>query len=174
MIFSLFRRAERWVPATIGENGEPLFTADIALELIGLHLSEYGQESEATTEFASDRLKQVLQNPDLRLAYELVPEIIAEHALRKLSAPRNFEYVLSDRHGRSYSFEVAKHPVVRPVYDSLAREQLPVSAVQTVAKASSYAAAVSKALDAGEKLADLSISVAPFGLNLHQGRLEIK
>jgi hypothetical protein len=174
LIFSLFRRDTGWAPATTGDNGELLFTADFALELIRLHLSEYGHGSEARAELASDRLKQVPQNPELRLAYELVPEIIAEYALRKFSAPKDFEYVLSDRHGRPYSFKVAQHPVVRPVHDNLARELLPASAVQIVAKASSYADAVSKALNAGEKLADLSIRVAPFGLNLHQGRLEIK
>lgn len=115
-----------------------------------------------------------MQNPELRLAYELVPEIIAEYALRKLSAPMDFAYVLNDRHGRPYSFKVAQHPVARPVHDNLASRLLPASALETIAKASSYVGAVSKALNAGEKLANLSICVAPIGLGLHQGRLEIK
>lgn len=174
MIFSLSRRAARWTPATTGENGELLFTADFVLELARLHLSEHGHESQATTELTSDRLKQVMQNPELRLAYELVPEIIAEYALRKLSAPADFAYVLNDRHGRSYSFKVTQHPVARPIHNNLASELLPASAVETIAKASSYAGAVSKALNAGEKLANLSVCVAPFGLELHLGRLEIR
>jgi hypothetical protein len=94
--------------------------------------------------------------------------------LRKLSAPKDFEYVLSDRHGRPYTFKVAQHPVVRLVHDNLIRELLPASAVHVIAEGSGYADAVSKALNAGENLANLSICVAPIGLNLHQGRLEIK
>lgn len=174
MISSLFQRVERWAPATTGENGEPLFTADFALELAGLHLLEHGDERGDTTEPSSGRLNQVLQNPELRLAYELVPEIIAEYALRKLSAPKDFEYALSDRHGRSYRFKVAQHPIVRPVHDAIARQLLPAFTVQTVAKASSYAATVSTALNAGEKLENLSVCVTPIGLCLHQGKLEIR
>jgi len=174
VISSLFRRAERWTPGTTSENGEPLFTADFALELARLHLSNLGNESEAAAKPASDRLKQILENPELRLAYELVPEIIAEYALRKLSAPKTFEYVLSDRNGQAYTFKVASHPIVRPVHDSIARELLPASAVEMIAKASSYADAVSNALNAGEALADLTVCTAPIGLGLHRGRLEIK
>lgn len=174
MIFSLFQGLERWAPATKGENGEPIFTSDFALELARLYLLDHGDESGDTTELSSGLLNQVLQNPELRLAYELVPEIIAEYALRKLSAPKDFEYALSDRHGRPYSFKVAQHPIVRPVHDALARQLLPAFTVQTVAKASSYAATVSKALNAGEKLENLSICVTPIGLGLYQGKLEIR
>ncbi|MER9935706.1 hypothetical protein [Mesorhizobium sp. M0088] len=172
MIFSLFRRAAPWAPAIAGENGQLLFTQDFSLQLAKLHLAEYGYQSE--TEATSDRLDLVLQNPELRLGYELVPEIIAEYALRKLSAPRDFEYVLSDRSGQSHTFKVARHPVFQPIHDNLARELLPASAVRVIADASSYADAVSKALNSGEKLKNLSVCVAPIGLQLHQGRLEIK
>ncbi|MDG4875461.1 hypothetical protein P9273_10170 [Mesorhizobium sp. WSM4935] len=174
MIYSLFRRTERWAPAIMGENGKPLFTAELALELAKLHLSRLEDESGATREPTSGRLKQILQSPELRLAYQLVPEIIAEYALRKLSAPKAFDYVLSDRHGRAYTFNVARHPIVRPVHDALARQLLPAFTVETVGKASSYAAAVSNALNAGEKLENLSVCVAPTGLGLHQDKLEIK
>ncbi|WP_137931113.1 hypothetical protein [Mesorhizobium comanense] len=169
MISSLFRLAERWAPATRGENGEPLFTVDLALELAELHVSD---DRESGSE--SDRLKQVLQNPELRLAFELVPEIIAEHALRKLSAPKDFEYVLCDRHGRGHGFKVATHPIAQLIHEALARDLLPAPTVQTVGKASSYADAVSRALNAGEKLADLTVCVAPIGLGLHRGKLEIR
>ncbi|MDX8539353.1 hypothetical protein RFM23_17170 [Mesorhizobium abyssinicae] len=174
MIYSLFRRTERWAPATTGEHGEPLFTPEFALELTRLHLSGLGDESGAASEATPDRLKQVLQSPELLLAYELVPEIIAEYSLRKLSAPKAFDYVLSDRHGRAYAFNVARHPVVRPVHDALARQLLPAFTVETVGKASSYAATVSSALNAGQQLENLSVCVAPIGLGLHRDKLEIK
>ncbi|TPI23020.1 hypothetical protein [Mesorhizobium sp. B4-1-1] len=174
MISSLFRRTRLWAPAATGENGEPLFTANLALEWAAQHASDHQDESDATSASASSRLKQVPQNPELRLAYELVPEIIAEYALRSLSAPKDFEYVLSDLQGRRHSFKVARHPIARLVHDALARGQLPSLTVQTVATASSYAGAVSKALDAGEKLEDLTVCVAPIGLGLRQGKLEIR
>jgi hypothetical protein len=169
VIFSLFRRSKRWAPATADENGEPLFTTDLALKLARLHVADDRNESAPE----SDRLKQILQNPELRLAYELVPEIIAEHALRKLSAPKDFEYVLSDRPGPTHSFKVAAHPIAQLIYDALARELLPALIVQSVGKSSSYADAISRALNAGEKLEDLTVCVAPIGLSLHRGKLEI-
>jgi len=174
VIFSLFRRAERWAPATVGENGKPLFTSDFALELARLHVSDHGDESEAAAASASDRLKQLLQVPELRLAYELVPEIISEYVLRRLSAPKGFEYVLSDRHGQRYRFRVDKHPIAQPIYNVLARELLPTLILQSVGRASSYSSVISRALNAGEKLAELIVCVAPIGIRLHRGKLEIK
>jgi len=115
-----------------------------------------------------------LRDAELRLAYELVPEIIAEYVLRTIFAPKDFEYVLSDRHGRSHGFKVAEHPVSQPVHDSLESGLMTASAVRVITEGSSYADAVSKALNAGEKLENLSFRVAPTGLSLHQGRLEIK
>lgn len=173
LIFSLFRRSEPWTPVTVGENGQLLFTSDFALELARLRLSDYGFES-ASGKTASDRSDHILRNPELRLGYELVPEIIAEYALRAISMPKDFEYVLGDRHGRSYGFKVAQHPVFQPVHDYLASGLLAASDVRVIAEGSSYADAVAKALNAGEKLANLSICFAPIGLSLHQGRLEIK
>ncbi|CAN7719799.1 hypothetical protein [Mesorhizobium sp. LjNodule214] len=176
MIFSLFRRGAPWTPAAVSENGEVLFTPEFTHELATLRLSDngYRSEIEARTKLASNQLDLILQNPELRMGYELVPEIIAEYALRKISAPRDFEYVLGDRHGRPHSFKVAQHPAFQSVHDNLAHELLPASAVRTIAEGSSYAAAVSRALNAGEKLENLSVCVAPIGLHLHQGRLVIK
>ncbi|MDX8447285.1 hypothetical protein [Mesorhizobium captivum] len=166
MIPSLFRHGAAWAPATVSADGNALFTPDFVLELTRLHLSGNGQQS-------SVRLNEILENPELRLGYELVPEIIAEYALRGISAPRSFKYLLRDRDGRHKSFEVALHPIVPLVHHVLENQLVPQSAVSIIAKGSSYADAVSKALNAGEALADLSIAVAPIGLGLHREKLEI-
>ncbi len=81
--------------------------------------------------------------------------------------------MLKDRDGQPHSFKVTLHPVVPAVHNFLASGLLPQSTVRIIGNSSSYAAAVSKALDAGEALADLSVIVAPIGLTLHNGKLEI-
>ncbi len=168
LVVSPFPNTTLWMPASNGENGQLLFTVDIALQFARLHLSEL----ESVAGVVSNSLEEMLQDSELRLGYELVPEVIAEHALRTISAPRISGYVLHDRHGQPHMFMISQHPVFQPVCDVLALELLPASAVRTIAKSSAYADAVSKALNAGEKLADLSIYVAPIGLKIHQGRLE--
>lgn len=172
MIFPWVSRASSWVPATTREDGREVFSEDVVLALAKAHLRELA--AEVRTGCTAGHLESVLQNPELRLGFELLPEIVAEHALRKIGTPRSFEYVLLDRRDRSHSFKVALHPIFGQVHHMAAHGLLPSEALHVIAKASSYADTVARALNSGEQLSNLSICVAPLGLRLHQGRLEIK
>jgi hypothetical protein len=168
VIFSFFARAAEWTPTEFDDERRPLFTQTVALELAQLQSDDVGRSDQE-----HQRLDELLVDPEMRLAYELVPEIVGEHVLRRISEPAEFHYVISDRSGRSFSYEVAKHPIFRPLRDVLESGKLSAAAIRGLAERSSYVDVASKALNDGEKLSDLSISVTPIGLVLNKGKLEI-
>ena len=77
--------------------------------------------------------------------------------------------------GKIRQFVTAEiHPLESQLQTKTFRELLPTLILQSVGRASSYSSVISRALNAGEKLAESIVCVAPIGIRLHRGKLEIK
>ena len=166
---------DHWKPATRDGEGRELFTERVVIQLCLAQLAELGHECVAERrDLALENVREIMGMPDLRLGYELVAEIVAERLLTSISAPKAHKYFLSDVKGQTHSFDLAGHPVYAPVHAIIGQGTISWDAIRELGRSAAYTDVVSKALNAGEKLGELTVYCAPVGLIINSGKLEIK
>ncbi|MFI0843263.1 hypothetical protein [Mesorhizobium sp. IMUNJ 23232] len=166
---------DHWKPATRDGEGRELFTERVVIQLCLAQLAELGHECVTEKrDLALENVREIMGMPDLRLGYELVAEIVAERLLTSISAPKAHKYFLSDMKGHTHSFDLAEHPVYAPVHAIIEHGMISGNAIRELGRSAAYTDVVSKALNAGEKLDNLTIYCAPVGLIINSGKLEIK
>lgn len=155
---------QEWTPAEFDESDAPIFSEWMVVQLCLARLAEIEHEAVAKNRaLALENLRHVLSRPELRLAYELVPEIIAERLLGTIAEPNSHQYALF---GSDHAYDIRTHPVYASVLSMLESGSIRHDALVALAKGSAYSDAVSDALNKGSKLEDMAVCCVPLGVEV--------